>query len=184
MARKIIPPIDRLMRWVVVDGTCWRATRGLRRDGYCQIQLTGKRAPKVLGHRLVFEHFVGPIPGGLELDHVWARGCRFRSCVNPAHLEPVTRPVNIRRGTQAARAAEYYERYWTNRTHCDNGHELAVVGIHVESPSGHRQCRACHLQQKRENHQRVMADPAKAARRREQMRRAAAKYRAKKGAAA
>lgn len=181
--KRIVPPIERLMRWVVTDGTCWRATRGLRKDGYCQIQLTGKRAPKVLGHRLVFEHFVGPIPDGLELDHVWARGCRFRSCVNPAHLEPVTRSVNVLRGTSPQRTAEYYDALWENRTHCPNGHELAAVGIHVEHKTGHRQCRACHLQQKREEHQRAMADPVKAERIREQNRAAVARYRAKKAAA-
>jgi hypothetical protein len=184
MGRKIIPPIDRLMRWVVADGTCWRATKGIRKDGYCQVQLTGKRAPKVLGHRLSYEHFVGPVPDGLELDHVWANGCRFRSCVNPAHLEPVTRSVNILRGTAPEQTTAYYDAYWANRTHCDNGHELAKVGIQVESGTGFRSCRACHLQQKRENHQRAMADPVKAARVREQNRRAVAKYRAKKGAAA
>lgn len=177
---KIVPPIDRLMRWVVADGTCWRATRGIRKDGYCQIQLTGKHAPKMLGHRLVFEYLVGPIPEGLELDHVWALGCRFRSCVNPAHLEPVTHSVNILRGTAPERTTQYYDDLWANRTHCPNDHELAVVGIHVESPSGHRQCRACHLQQKREEYRRVMADPIKAARRREQMRAAAARYKARK----
>lgn len=181
--RPVVPPVERLMRWVVVDGTCWRATRGIRKDGYCQIQLTGKRAPKVLGHRLVFEYFVGPIPEGLELDHVWARGCRFRSCVNPTHLEPVTHAVNIRRGTQAERARAYFDAMWENRTHCDHGHDLAIAGIDIEQATGHRKCRACHLAQKSAHHQRAKADPVRAARIREQNRRAVARYRAKKAAA-
>jgi hypothetical protein len=45
-------------------------------------------------HRVVYEHFVGPIGEGLELDHK----CRVTSCVNPAHLEPVTHKENVRRG--------------------------------------------------------------------------------------
>ena len=49
-------------------------------------------------HRVVYEHRVGPIPKGLDLDHVKARGCRSRACVNPAHLEPVTTRVNVLRG--------------------------------------------------------------------------------------
>ncbi|GAA2699931.1 HNH endonuclease signature motif containing protein [Nonomuraea recticatena] len=46
-----------------------------------------------LAHRAIFELEVGPIPEGLTLDHL----CRVRACVNPAHLEPVTRSVNTRR---------------------------------------------------------------------------------------
>lgn len=181
--RRVTPPIERLMRWVVLDGTCWRVTRGIRKDGYCQIQLTGKRAPKVLGHRLSYEHFVGPVPGGLELDHVWARGCRFRSCINPGHLEPVTRPENIRRGTQAERARAYFDALWENREECPNGHKLAEVGIDVEAATGHRKCRACRVHQRSATHQRAKADPIKAARIRERNRSAAARYRAKKAAA-
>jgi hypothetical protein len=45
-------------------------------------------------HRAMYEQIVGPIPDGLDLDHL----CRQRSCVNPEHLEPVTRSINVRRG--------------------------------------------------------------------------------------
>jgi hypothetical protein len=45
-------------------------------------------------HRLSYEHWVGPVSEGLELDHL----CRVRSCVNPKHLEPVTRRINQVRG--------------------------------------------------------------------------------------
>lgn len=177
---RIVPPIERLLRRVDkrADG-CWQFTGALRKDGYSQVQLTGRRSKKALGHRLAYVSLVGPVPDGLELDHL----CRNRACVNPAHLEPVTRSVNILRGTAPARTIEYFDELWANRTHCPNGHELAVVGIHTEPSTGHRQCRACHLQQKRENYQRVMADPAKAALRREQARAATRRYRAKKRAA-
>jgi hypothetical protein len=47
-----------------------------------------------LAHRVAYELYVGPIPEGLELDHL----CRRPECVNPAHLEPVDHRENLARG--------------------------------------------------------------------------------------
>lgn len=52
-------------------------------------------------HRVVYKLLVEPIPPGLELDHVYAWGCRFQACCWPAHLEPVTRSENAARGQRA-----------------------------------------------------------------------------------
>jgi hypothetical protein len=46
-------------------------------------------------HRVVYEILVGPIPSGLQLDHI----CSVPWCVNPDHLEPVTAKENTRRGS-------------------------------------------------------------------------------------
>ncbi len=45
------------------------------------------------GHRAVYEHEIGPIAVGLELDHT----CSNPPCVNPDHLEPVTKAEHARR---------------------------------------------------------------------------------------
>jgi hypothetical protein len=48
-------------------------------------------------HRRNYERRYGKIPAGLEPDHL----CRQRACVNPEHVEVVTRAVNTRRGKSA-----------------------------------------------------------------------------------
>jgi hypothetical protein len=100
------PLVDRLLARLDRSGDCWLWTRYVRPSGYA---VFGGRYI----HRLAFELLVGPIPEGMEIDHL----CRNRSCANPAHLEPVTRPENLRRGeTFAAENAA--------KTHCLHGHEF------------------------------------------------------------
>lgn len=53
-------------------------------------------------HRVYYERAKGPIPDGLELDHL----CRVPACVNSDHLEPVTPAENTRRGNVARLSEE------------------------------------------------------------------------------
>lgn len=88
--------LTRVMRRIQ-KGDCWEWTGALfQGTGYGQVWADGTTR---LAHRVVYELLVGPIPVGLDLDHL----CRNRSCVNPAHLEPVTRRVNVQRGWTAGR---------------------------------------------------------------------------------
>jgi hypothetical protein len=63
--------------------------------GYGSLSIRGKT---VYAHRVFYEYLVGPIPDGMQLDHVAERGCQHPHCVNPDHLEPVTNAVNTQRG--------------------------------------------------------------------------------------
>jgi hypothetical protein len=84
-------------------------------------------------HRWSYERYVGPIPDGLELDHL----CRTRCCANPSHLEPVTRRVNTLRGTSvfAKNAA---------KTHCPRGHLLGGDNVTASARrNGSRACAQC-----------------------------------------
>lgn len=84
---------------------CWLWMGSLDGHGYGQIQtgrvsVNGHHAPDK-AHRVSYELHVGPIPEGLQLDHL----CRNPSCVNPKHLEPVTNQENTQRGWDARKAA-------------------------------------------------------------------------------
>ena len=78
-------------------------------------------------HRVAWTLLNGPIPDGLQIDHL----CRNRGCVRVEHLEPVTQRENIVRGDGYAGQAR--------KTHCKHGHSLADALIH----HGRRTCREC-----------------------------------------
>jgi hypothetical protein len=110
-------------------GSCWVATTSLKGDGYARI--TDARGVRILAHRWTYEQFVGPIPDGLQIDHL----CRVRHCVNPDHLEPVTSRENTMRGTN-------FSAQKARQTHCIRGHEFTPENTRINR-AGNRQCRAC-----------------------------------------
>lgn len=115
--------------WFHIDKTddCWLWTGYLNRDGYARFRI-GKQFVAV--HRWSYEHFIGPIPDGLTIDHL----CRVRNCANPEHLEPVTIGVNTLRG-------ETPPGINARKTHCHLGHQFTPENTYITS-KGNRSCRA------------------------------------------
>lgn len=116
----------------LVDDGCWEWTASKNSAGYGQMHAGPGRGP-VRAHRVLYELLVGPIPEGLTIDHL----CRNRGCVNPAHMEPVTRGENVKRGT----VGEVNRARMLGRTHCKFGHEFSPEN--TDTRYGTRRCVAC-----------------------------------------
>lgn len=84
---------DRFWYRVAVTPGCWLWTGALNWDGYGCFNAGPEISSSA--HRFAYRLLVGPVPDGLELDHL----CRTRNCVNPDHLEPVTHAENVRRAS-------------------------------------------------------------------------------------
>lgn len=128
-------------------GPCWVWTGRTDALGYGKMRGDGR---EVLTHRWGYEHFVGPVPDGLELDHL----CRNPACCNyERHLEPVTRRENQLRGeTLAARLAA--------RTACSKGHPYTPENTYYNSRDNARQCKACNREKCHERYLRRKARKA------------------------
>ena len=118
--------------WSKVDlftpSGCWLWTAATGRDGYGRFRALGRN---VLAHRFAYESLVGPIPDGLQIDHL----CRVRACANPSHLEPVTQRENLLRGAGGTN-------HYADKTECPQGHPYDEANTY-NTPSGKRACRSC-----------------------------------------
>lgn len=99
--------------------TCWLWVGALA-QGYGRFWFKGRTRQ---AHVVAYEHCIGPVPAGCELDHL----CRVRRCVNPRHVEPVPHRVNVLRG-------EGWSAAQAKRSMCVEGHPLVQIGPQRRCP--------------------------------------------------
>lgn len=127
---------------------CWVWTGGRNSDGYGHVWVYDL-GRTVDVHRWHYEQYVGPIPDGLEIDHL----CCVKACCNPAHLEAVTRSENLRRRyalRNAPRQVTPPVGGWLSvrnanreKTHCKRGHEFTEANTYRHPTTHARVCREC-----------------------------------------
>ena len=138
----LAPPLIVRFRasYVVNDNGCWIWTRLLNRYGYAEMKVDNRSRG---GHRVAYELLIGPIPNGLQIDHL----CRVRACVNPAHLEAVTAQVNTLRSTNFAATN-------AKKVECLRGHPFTPENTRVDSKN-RRNCQECARFRSRRRHRAV-----------------------------
>lgn len=126
--------------------TCWIWQGAVGTRGYGFLAGLYKGQYKTfLVHRYAYILHVGSIADDLTIDHL----CRNRRCVNPAHLEVVSRWENVRRG-------ETITGNNSRKTHCKHGHAFDEANTYVAS-SGGRHCKLCLARRDRERKARKRA---------------------------
>lgn len=134
------------------DDECWPWLAGYNKRGGHGVAYIGNQK-SMSAPRAVYQLMVRPLDRDEELDHL----CRNPICVNPAHLEPVTHLVNVRRGragaTTRARCASI--------THCPQGHEYSPGNTRLgKLQNGYvaRSCRTCSMARASVSNARVAAE--------------------------
>lgn len=71
-----------LSRVKKTNSGCWEYNHCFTSDGYGIVKVGGRKGKQYLAHRLLYEHFHGPIEKGLFICHK----CDNPPCINPDHL--------------------------------------------------------------------------------------------------
>jgi len=137
-------PESRFMKYVnKLENGCWEWTGVVAKNGYGRFGMpNGEKGLTFQAHIWSYEHFKGPIPEGMELDHechdsnicTLADNCPHRRCVNPEHVVPKTSRENVLRNNGPSGINARKER-------CIRGHRL--YGKNLAKKGNYRTCQIC-----------------------------------------
>lgn len=135
-------------------GFCWLWTAGKTKDGY---GIMSWAKTTWTAHKISHTLLVGEVPAGMQIDHL----CNVRNCVNPDHLEIVTKRENARRMVERrgwVHGGVKYEKkpreQWKvppkrenllDWTHCKKGHKLSEVGIYTNNKADGKVAHFCKM---------------------------------------
>ena len=116
--------------------SCWVWMLGHYANGYGIVYGSGEgdAHTQYRTHRVAYELCVGPIPEGLEIDHL----CLNHGCCNPDHLEAVTHAENGQRAWDTGCQPERLP-----LTHCRRGHEMTPENSYFRKDCLRGECREC-----------------------------------------
>lgn len=141
---------EHLAKVVPSENGCWPWLGSLNENGYGQAGAHRK------AHVLSYEHHIGSVPDGHDVGHLChdrdddcagGAACLHRRCINPEHLAPQTRSVNL-----FARKPQRL---------CKRNHDLSPENVYVIKATGSRQCRLCRTEMSAERNARRRANRAK-----------------------
>jgi len=147
---------------VEITPTCWIWKGAITTNGYGELYLAAKKRPES-AHRIAYELMIGPLPEEREIDHLChnvdtscagGHGCPHRRCVNPEHLEPVTRRVNSLRG----RLPALNTKRGADQSICKHGHPFSPDNTYTyTNRRGFKQrvCRECARRRDRQHYERT-----------------------------
>ena len=127
--------ISRFMSKVIPSDGCWGwsgSSFTVTRYRIFNVKMKDGVWRPTVAHRVSYLIHKGVIPDGWEIDHL----CRNRGCVNPHHLEAVTRRENVLRGASPMAAQ-------ATQSHCVHGHEFTSENTYFKPGTFKRECREC-----------------------------------------
>jgi len=128
---------NRLLSKVQLDEKtqCWNWTGYISKKGYGRIAYKYSSYGSFEAYRLSYILFNGKLNSNLQIDHL----CRNRKCVNPKHLEQVTKKENLLRGFGVGSKNKA-------KTHCPEGHQYTLENTRISPANGGRCCKKCQKQ--------------------------------------